>query len=306
MTAPLHPCEAALVHLPERLLVAVSGGVDSVALLAALVHAGRRPVVLHFNHGWRTESAAEAKAVRALARGYGLKIAVGNSRAAPRTESAARTARYAFFAQAAKKFGIADLVLAHHADDQVETFLLQLLRGAGAGARGMKPEATRGGLVLHRPWLALWKKEIVAYARARHLTWSEDASNADTRHRRNLVRRRLLPYLRKIAGPETPQKLWRAAEIARAENDWLDALCAGLASRAELPTAELRAAPLAQQRRTILRWLQARGIADVAFADVEAIRGLLKSREPSKVNLSRDCHARRRAGLIFIEQARSR
>ena len=301
MAAPAHPCEAALARLPGRLLVAVSGGVDSVALLAALIRAGRRPVVLHFDHGWRAESAAEAKAMRALARGHGLKIAVGKSRATQRSESAARAARYAFFARAAKKFGIADLVLAHHADDQVETFLLQLLRGAGAGARGMEPLARRGGLILHRPWLALWKKEIVAYARARRLAWSEDASNADTRHRRNLVRHRLLPYLRKIAGPETPQKLWRAAEIARAENDWLDALCTGLADRAELPVAGLRVAPLAQQRRTILRWLQARGVADVAFADVEAVRGLLENREPAKINLSRGRFARRRAGMIFIE-----
>lgn len=306
MAPAIHPCEAALARLPDRPLVAVSGGVDSMALLAALVATGRQPVVLHFNHGWRRESGAEAQAVRAVAREYGLKIIVGKSRATQRTEAAARAARYAFFAQAAKKSRLADLVLAHHADDQVETFLLQLLRGAGAGARGMEPLVERGGLALHRPWLALWKKDIIAYARARRLSWSEDASNADTRHRRNLVRRRLLPYLRKIAGPETPQKLWRTAEIARAESEWLDSLCALQADRAELMVAELRAAPLAQQRRTILRWLQARGISDVTFAAVESVRGLLENREPAKINLSRGRFARRRAGRIFVEQAPSR
>jgi tRNA(Ile)-lysidine synthase len=301
MTAPVHPCEAALARLPEKLFVAVSGGVDSVALLTALVRTGRKPVVLHFDHGWRKESAAEAKAVRALAREHGLKIAVGKSHATKQNESTARAARYSFFTEAAKKFGVRDLVLGHHADDQVETFLLQLLRGSGAGARGMEPQARRGGLVLHRPWLALWKKEIVAYARARRLTWSEDASNADTRHRRNLVRRRLLPYLRKIAGPETAQTLWRAAEIARAENEWLDLLCAADAACGELSVTRLRAAPLAQQRRTVLRWLQMRGVADIAFADVEAVRGLLENREPAKINLSQGRFARRRAGAIFIE-----
>jgi tRNA(Ile)-lysidine synthase len=300
MAALLHPCEAALARLPERLLVAVSGGVDSVALLAALVRTGRKPVVLHFDHGWRKESAAEAKAVRLLAREHRLKIAIGKSRATKRNESTARAARYTFFAQAARKFNAHDLVLAHHADDQVETFLLQLLRGTGSGARGMEPEVRRGELILHRPWLALWKKDIVAYAHARRLTWSEDASNTDTRHRRNLVRRRLLPYLRKIAGPETPSKLWRVAEIARAESEWLDSLCAKLAQSTELPVDDLRAAPLGQQRRTILRWLQAREITDVAFADVEAVRGLLDHRDPAKVNLSRGRFARRRAGMIFI------
>jgi tRNA(Ile)-lysidine synthase TilS/MesJ len=221
-------------------------------------------------------------------------------RATKRSESTARAGRYAFFAEAAKKLGRRDLVLAHHADDQVETFLLQLLRGTGSGGRGMEPEAKRGRLVLHRPWLALWKKEIVAYARARKLNWSEDGSNADTRHRRNLVRKRLLPYLAKLTGPETPRHLWRAAEIARAESEWLDELCAARASRRELHVSELRAAPLAQQRRTILRWLQTRGIADIAFADVEAVRRLLTDREPAKINLSGNRFARRRAGLIFI------
>jgi tRNA(Ile)-lysidine synthase len=300
VTSRVHPCEAALVSLPQRLLVAVSGGVDSVALLEALVRSGRKPVVVHLDHGWRAESAQEARMVRALAKEHGLKIITGKSRATKRTESTARAARYAFFGEAAKKAGLRDLILAHHADDQVETFLLQLLRGTGSAGRGMESETKRGLLILHRPWLGLWKKEIIAYARTRKLTWSEDASNADTRHRRNLVRQRLLPYLARLAGPETPRHLWRAAEIARAEGEWLDELCAGLASRRELPVSALREAPLAQQRRTILRWLQARGIADLAFADVEAVRRLLTDRDPAKVNLSGNRFARRRAGSIFI------
>jgi len=301
MKAGAPPCEAALAQLPPELLVAVSGGVDSMALLEALVRTGRRPVVLHVDHGWRAESKVEAKAVAALARNHGLEFLTTRLRPSRKTEAAARAARYAFFAQAAKKLGRRDLVLAHHADDQVETFLLQLLRGAGAGARGMDEMSTRGGLILHRPWLALWKEEIVAYARARKLAWSDDRTNADPRHRRNLVRHQLLPCLAKLTGPETPRNLWRAAEIARAEGAWLDALCADLAGAVTLPVAALRAAPVAQQRRTLLRWLQARGVSDVSFVDVEAVRGLLAQREPAKVNLSRGRFARRRAGLLFIE-----
>jgi tRNA(Ile)-lysidine synthetase-like protein len=293
-------CEAALAQLPPEVLVAVSGGVDSVALLEALVRSGRKPIVLHVDHGWRAESKMEAKSVAALAKKHGLKIATARLRAGKKTETAARAARYAFFARAAKKFGRRDLVLAHHADDQVETFLLQLFRGAGSGARGMEERSARDGLVLHRPWLALWKKEIRAYARARRLAWSEDATNADPRHRRNLIRKKLLPFLTKLAGPQTAPQLWRAAEIARAEGEWLDALCAGLATQATLPVAALRQAPLGQQRRTILRWLQARGIADLAFADIEAVRGLLIHREPAKINLSRGQFARRRGGVIFV------
>ena len=291
--------------LPESLLVGVSGGVDSVALLHALVKIGRRPVVLHFDHGWRAESGADAEFVRELARQLGLKYAGGKMRATSTArghrEADARAARYAFFAKMSKRLGTPHLVLAHHADDQVETFLLQLLRGSGAAGRGMDPVSERDGLVLHRPWLGIWKKEIVAYARRHKLIWREDATNADTRHRRNLIRRRVLPYLEKQFGKPVTENLFRAAEIARAESEWLDALCAKMAKEAELSVKALRSSPLAQQRRTLLRWLQARGVKDISFADVEAVRGLLENAGSAKVNLSEGRFARRRAGKIFVE-----
>ncbi len=159
----------------------------------------------------------------------------------------------------------------------------------------------RDGLILHRPWLALWKKEITAYARKKKLAWRNDATNTDTRHRRNLLRHGVLPYLRKKFGSHVEQNLWRAAEIARAESEWLDTLCAGTVKDTELTVKPLRAAPLAQQRRTLLRWLQARGVSDISFADVEAVRGLLTHREPAKINLTGGKFARRRQGKIFVE-----
>jgi tRNA(Ile)-lysidine synthetase-like protein len=302
MSLPILACEAALTALPEPLLVGVSGGVDSVALLHALVATGRKPVVLHFDHCWRADSGADAAWVRDLARQLGLKYVGGKMRSSVKThrEAEARAARYAFFTTAAKRLGTPHLVLAHHADDQVETFLMQLLRGSGAAARGMDSLTGRDGLVLHRPWLGVWKREIVAYARRHKLTWREDATNADTQHRRNRVRRRLLPYLQKQFGRQVAENLFRAAEIARAESEWLDAMCVGTAREPELSVKALRAASLAQQRRTLLRWLQARGVADISFADVEAVRGLLEKTIPAKVNLSAGRFARRRAGKIFV------
>ena len=305
MSAPLHPGETALAALPDApLLAAISGGVDSVALLHALVAAGRKPTVLHFDHGWRQDSAADVLHVCALAKRYGLAYLTGKRRPGRKhemREADARAARYAFFAQVARKLKTPHLVLAHHADDQVETFLLQLLRGSGAAGRGMDPVSARDGIVLHRPWLALWKKDILAYARKNKLTWRDDSTNADTHHRRNLLRRDVLPYLRKKLGPQVEGSLWRAAEIARAESEWLDALCTGAAQGAELSVKSLHAAPLAQQRRTILRWLQTRGVEDISFANVESVRALLHQHAPAKINLSADKHARRRAGKIFVE-----
>jgi tRNA(Ile)-lysidine synthase len=300
---PPAACENALIALPERFLVGVSGGIDSVALLEALVRAGRKPVVLHFDHGWRAESARDAEFVRDLAGRLGLKYVGGKMRVSAKkhNEAAARTARYAFFARAAKRLGIRDIVLAHHADDQVETFLMQLLRGSGAAGHGMDSLSRREGLVLHRPWLGIWKKEIEAYARRRRLDWRDDVTNADTHHRRNLIRRQVLPYLQKKAGKAVTENLLRAAEIFRAESEWLDALCGEMAEKTELPVKALKAAPLAQQRRTILRWLQGRGVKEIGFAEVEAVRGLLEKVVPAKVNLSGGEFARRRSGKIFVE-----
>ena len=303
MTAPHSPCEATLDSLPKSLLVGVSGGVDSVALLHALVATGRKPVVLHFDHGWRAESGADAEWVRELARELRLKFVEARMRVSKRgpREADARSARYAFFAKVARRLGIRDLVLAHHADDQVETFLLQLMRGSGAAGRGMDALSERDGLALHRPWLSVWKKEILVYARRHKLKWREDASNADTHHKRNRLRRKVLPYLRKQFGKQVVENLFRAAEIARAESEWLDALCAKTASDLELSVKGLRPMPLAQQRRTILRWLQNREVKDISFADVEAVRGLLGKTIPAKINLSAGKFARRRAGKLFVE-----
>src|SRR5471030_1816498 len=128
MPSPFTPCESALIALPESLLVGVSGGVDSVALLHALVATGRQPVVLHFDHGWRAESGADAAFVKNQARKLGLKYVGAKMRSSKNhREANARAARYAFFAKTARRLRLHDLVLAHHADDQVETFLMQLL-----------------------------------------------------------------------------------------------------------------------------------------------------------------------------------
>lgn len=293
-----------LADLPENSLVGVSGGVDSVSLLHALVAAGKRPTVLHFNHRWREAADEEAAFVRGLAKTYGLRCRVGRARAttnAKQSEARAREARYAFFAREAEKSGERTLALAHQADDQVETFLLQLLRGSGTGRGGMRALVERKGLLLARPWLGIWRADVLAYAKRHGLSWREDATNADVRWKRNWVRGRLLPYLQKNAGEAVPAALWRAAEIGAAENAWLDELCLPFATREQLGVRDLAAMPLAQQRRVLRLWLERRGVVDLSFEDVEATRGLLHQTQPAKINLAKGRHVRRRAGRLFVE-----
>jgi tRNA(Ile)-lysidine synthase len=294
----------------------VSGGRDSVALLHALVQVAPGEIlVCHLDHGLREESGADAAFVKKVAEDAGcvflgerLDVAALAAEKRISLETAAREARYQYFAKVAREVGAAALFLGHHADDQVETLLFRLCRGAGAaGLAGMSDDTVReiDGVTLRilRPLLGTWRDEIERYVQRHELTWREDASNADPRHTRNRIRGELLPAIERAYGREVREALWRAAEIARAEDEYISShpLLQG-EPEAECEVAELRVQPVALQRRILQRWLRARGIANVDYADVENVRALLHHESPAKVNLSGGCHARRRAGRLFLER----
>ncbi len=210
-----------LANLPPRgapLLIGVSGGPDSVALLHALVELGHRPHVCHLNHGWRGAAGeADAEFVRALADRLGLPVAI-ETRVVAAAEEAARQARLDFFQSVAHRTGITTLALAHTADDQVETLLLRLIRGAGVtGLAGMAGVRSFGTLTIVRPLLAVWRAEVLEYLRARRLEYREDASNANREFLRNRIRHELLPLLEREYNPAIREVLWRTAEVLRAQ-----------------------------------------------------------------------------------------
>ncbi len=317
--------EAVQGELPEglskarRLLVAVSGGRDSVALLHALVEAGyRRLVVCHFNHRLRGRaSGGDARFTAALAHRLGLEYegGAGDVRAEARRlrlseETAARELRYRFFAQVARRRRCRTLLLAHHADDQVETFLWNLLRGTGrAGLGGMKPQSQRTiegtELTLLRPLLPIWREELEAYLATRRLPYREDATNATLGPVRNRLRHRLVPELEALLGRTLRPRLLATATLLREEEAWLEAQTqAAFASVAEGPALRvgpLRELPVPLQRRVLRHWLQQHGIAGVGVDLVETVRTLLAPTGPAKVNLPQNRHARRREKRIFIE-----
>ena len=301
-----------------RYLVGVSGGRDSVALLHALTASGyRRLVVCHLDHGLRGEAGAEdARFVERLAADKKLPVECGHADVPTLAregklslETAAREARYRFFAEVAGRRRCRTLFLAHHADDQVETFLFNLLRGAGsAGLAGMAAETTRttGRRVLRivRPLLGVWREEIDAYLATHGLAWREDRTNADPAHAtRNRLRAEVLPLLERVMGREVRPSLWRAADILRAEESWMAALLdPALSAAARLPLASLDGQPVAKQRRLIRAWLAAQSVGGIGYREVESVRGLLdKAAGPAKVNLPKDQHVRRRGGSLFVD-----
>lgn len=291
-----------LATLPRRCAIAVSGGLDSVSLLHAMVSSGLKPEVWHFNHRWRTTSTQEACFVGKLASGYGLVCRLGQAPLrSPKTETKARELRSAFFQESSQISHLHHLVLAHQADDQVETFLWQLLRGTGSQGAGMAPRTRREILTLHRPWLSIWRSQIETYARQQRLIWHQDATNSDVKYTRNRLRHNVLPYLRQEISPQVDKALWRAAEILRGEQEWLERLVGPLARLDRLPVAKLRIQPLAKVRRILKQWLQHQGIRDVGFDEVEKVRSLLHQDKPAKVNLPGQRHARRRSGWLFLE-----
>jgi tRNA(Ile)-lysidine synthase len=326
-----------------RYLVGVSGGRDSVVLLHWLISLGyRNLVVCHLNHQLRGRSSdADARFIRNLVARYNQEFVeqarclrgqrIGNRSARPTTavtridleigsanvraltkrkkisiETAAREARYKFFVQVARARKCKMIFLAHHADDLVETFLFNLIRGAGlTGLATMRKVSTRRvtgfDLTIARPLLSVWRSDIGKYVREFHLEFREDATNKNLAPIRNRIRHRAIPYLEKAFGRNIRQSIWRTATIAAAEEKWIDSQLPDSID-ANLSVPKLRALPTALQRRAILKWLRAQNISEIGFDVVERVRSLAdREAGTAKVNLPRDRHARRRAGRIFIE-----
>ena len=282
----------------EHLLVAVSGGPDSTALLAALAELasgrGLGLTAAHVDHGLRgAEGAAEADAVAALATRLGVpfvRCAVTVS-AGPDLEARARRARYQALARVAQEVGARRIVTGHTQDDQVETVLLRLLRGAGRrGLGAMRP--ARGRLL--RPLLAATRADVRRFLAERGLGFAVDRTNADLRHARNRVRRLLVPLLRAEFNPRLGPALAALAERLRDEDDFLAAAAAGRAR--ELVAGEhLRTAvakePPALARRIVRSWLERgarRGVGAMHVARVLALsagraRGAVAIPGPARV-----------------------
>jgi tRNA(Ile)-lysidine synthase len=298
----------------SRHLVGVSGGRDSVVLLHRLVNAGyRKLVICHLNHQLRGRySRADAHFVQKLAAKYDLDFAIGSANVGTLAkknkvsiETAARDARYKFFAKIAKQKRCRTIFLAHHADDLVETFLINLFRGAGAtGLAAMREVSTRRiedvDLTIVRPLLSVWRDEIDSYVRERGLKFREDASNKNLAPLRNRVRHRVIPHLEKTLGRKIRQNIWRTAMITADEENWIDNQLPVSADH-DLRTRDFRGLPIALQRRAILKWLRAQNVSEIGFEVIERVRALLDpATRVAKVNLAQDRHARRRAGKIFI------
>ena len=290
---PLDPAVAAvrlavrrgLSDVSDRpVLVACSGGADSLALLAGTVFEARaggwHVVGVTVDHALQDGSAGRAEQVVAqmaglgVAETVGVRVSVTASGQGP--EAAAREARYAVLGEVAERLGSEVVLLGHTLDDQAETVLLGLARGSGGRAlSGMR----RAFAPYRRPLLELTREQTEAACRALGLEFWTDPHNADPRFTRSRVRERVLPVLEAELGPGVAAALARSADLLRADADLLDALAASAADGVErdggLDCVALAGLPDALRTRVLRRWLLARGAHDVGADHVAAVDALV-------------------------------
>ena len=265
------------LHEPDvvggrRVIVACSGGADSLALLALALAAGLEVVAAYVDHGLRPTSAGEFEVVEAAAERLGAAGAVGAAPATPievgpNLEARARTARYESLERVRSDAGAAAILVGHTGDDQAETLLLNLLRGAGSP--GLAAMAVRRDRIV-RPMLGLRRSDTLEICARLRLTPVEDPMNSESRFRRVWLRREVIPRLESGAGRDLAGVLNRQAAILREESEYLDALGADALVGAGVPpsASALDALSPTVARRAVRLWL---GDPPVAAEHVEAV-----------------------------------
>ncbi len=282
--------------LPGKLLAGVSGGADSVALLRLLLDAGHDVIAVHVDHGLRGAASAEDTAfVREMCEGWQVPLLTYRAQPpAHPSEDWARQVRYGFFRQAAQTTGVADIALAHHRDDQAETLLLHLLRGAGlTGLTGMQTESEADGLRILRPLLACSREELRAMLTARSIPWREDLSNRDPRYLRNALRLEVLPQLEALI-PGAAERLARTAHILSEDEAVLtqqtNEFLAVHGGHAYLPLHALRSQLPGMQKRILRAWFTQTAGLPLTAPQTDGLQALLGAPASSRCNLPGNWH----------------
>lgn len=293
------------VDLP--LIVAVSGGCDSIVLLHLLRQQGfRNLTVCHVDHSLRKDSGEDANSVKKLAKDLGLRAFVKKVDVPARIteeklslETAARLCRHDVFADCAATHGIKHIVLAHHADDQAETILFNLLRGSH-GLRGMQQTTQIGELTFLRPLLDIPRQELREYAATHSLPFREDPTNAQPIAARNRLRNEALPLLSEILGRDVASAINRA-EAAQASLQNLDiSLWLDPQGRLHLPT--FRQLPEPFQKAVLHRFLQLACVPTLSEKLITRALAIIDPTSPARLSLPGGHTLYRREARLFMSR----
>lgn len=307
-----HPPEAdCLPHLQQPVVLGLSGGRDSVALLHLLVQQGCSVHALHVHHGIRgAEADADAAFCARLCEELDVPFELQRvdvpelaQEQGVSLETAGRHARRWLLAAAARRCKGCTVALAHHADDQAETVLFRLARGA-AGLRGMQPVHVASGITWLRPMLSWRRADITAWLQQMGQRWRDDATNAVPDVARNALRLEALPALNKALGRDVTPILGRSARLHAETIDALEAALEVLPSRdpqGRLYLPFVWEQPLALQKAIVRHYLQQNAVSDISEEMVLAIVDILPAEAAaSRVNLPGDRQAVRRERRLSI------
>lgn len=300
-----------------RVLVALSGGVDSTALLSALAAGPPKALsirAIHVNHGLHPNAPQWAQACRALARTLAVPLQVMTTKVARTSgvslEAAAREARYGALARALESGEF--LLTAHHEDDQLETVLLQLFRGAGVAGLAAMPDIARFAAGWHaRPLLSRSRAELVEFVRGAGLSWVEDDTNTDETLDRNYLRRRVLPLIRG-RWPGAASAVSRSARHAAEAQRLLDIVARGdverAASGADLFVPALRALRPDRRRNALRFWIARSGMRLPDTSRLEELAGrVIDARPDANPRVAwGDVEVQRHADLLSIRSTGGR
>jgi tRNA(Ile)-lysidine synthase len=289
-----------MIHSGESVLLGVSGGPDSLALLHLIKELAPefylKLGVAHLNHGLRKEADAEAVFVTSICREMGVTCHVVKEdvnrhrrRHKVSAEEAGRQVRYTFYRSVAAQHGYDKIALGHHAGDNAELVLMFLLRGSGSGGfSGIPP--VRDGMII-RPLIRLSRRDITDYLEAAEVRYMTDRSNQDNRHLRNRIRNDLIPLLQQSYNPRIIPALNRSADILRDEDHWMAAMTDSHFSEAlvsfgkgecRLSVERMTSLPVGARRRVIRKAVaEVKGdLRRISFDHVEAVLRLIESHRP--------------------------
>ena len=298
LTLALHPQTLPLLTSGRPVLVGLSGGRDSIALLTSLLSLeGCRPVACHVHHGIRGEEAdRDANFSRTFCEQFGIsflrqdKDIPSEAKSGKKSiEETARIIRRQCFSEWASQFPGAIVALAHHMDDQAETVLFQLCRGS-SGIRGMYPVSEmEDGTPLLRPLLSCSREQITHYLTESGISWVDDSTNSVDDCARNAIRHEILPRLSAIMKRKVSPIIARSAHLEKESEAALDHAIDLLEltdPQGRLFLPKLSALPEALQKAVIFRFLKQSGISDLSENAVDRVLGILAPDAPSKTMLA--------------------
>lgn len=266
----------------SKIVLGVSGGPDSVCLLDALTKIapkyGLELIIAHVNYGLRgKDSKKDEKFARELAEKHNLEIAVLNPKKIKATENNLREIRYNFFEEVRKESDFDLIAVAHNANDQVETFLMRVIRGSGL--QGLSAMKYKNNFII-RPLLGVLRKEILGYLKTHKLKYRTDKTNLENLFLRNKIRNKLIPYLEKKFNPQIKKTISSAVRSIAEDADLLEKIAGEyLRKKKNLRASEILALHPTLQKRIILQTIKRvkKNLKDIDAAHVEEILKALKS-----------------------------